>query len=124
MLGGINSFEDLLKKMENSVPAQTYALYIQKEAKPNSYHLKVLRQQAPDSVNVRPSYSGLLGYQQQVFRPPLILSVDSLPLRAEIIQEGGVQLLVIPFPLLKGLIRIGPVKENRRLMSVLESLNT
>ncbi|WP_164472596.1 HD-GYP domain-containing protein [Cohnella candidum] len=98
-----------LEMASEFVLARTYTFYV-KDAKNGCYVLKAVRHQSVDFGKVKPSYSGLTGYQKESYQPPVTLPLDALPRRTGIVKEGEVPLLSIPLKSGTGVIRIAPLR--------------
>ncbi len=103
------NLNDLLELVAEQVDAPTYVFYLYDESK-QGYLMKAVRHRSQDFGKVEPSYSGLVEYKKEQYLPPLSLSVQEAPERAEIRKAGEVKLLSVPIGSKRGLIRIGPVK--------------
>jgi len=99
----------LLDTCNSSIDAPGYFFYIY-DSKGQEYILKAVRHSERNTAEIAPSYSGLVPYEQEKYRPPLSLYLDE-ELGISIVNDGKVPLLNFPLSGGKGLIRLGPFKD-------------
>lgn len=99
----------ILDVVGEMVEARGYYFYL-REGRQDSLVLKVVKR-ATANVEVGPSYSGLISSDEEVYNPPLGLSLDAQPGGVAMVRERGVYLLSIPLwgPALVGVIHAGPL---------------
>jgi HD-GYP domain-containing protein (c-di-GMP phosphodiesterase class II) len=112
----------LLELVGTLIDAPVYAFYIF-DKKNRQYFLKGVRHSQTDFGKVRPSYSGLVSYKKEAYMPPISLYDHTIPIKAELQNEGEVPLFIIPLGGI-GAIRIGPIaKVSNKLKRVFDEFS-
>ncbi len=102
--------------------APTYTFYVLDKKKQN-YNLKAVRYQAQDYGEVRPSYSGLVSFQEGTYQPPLSIPVSRRVYAVTKKFEGEMPLFFLPVGE-TGLILVGPLEHlSQEQLVMLEALS-
>lgn len=115
------NLNDLLELVGEWIDAPTYVFYLYDEKK-KVYLLKAVRHRAQDFGKVEPSYSGLVEYKKEQYLPPLSVTLEEASSRIMIEKAGEVKLLAIPIGERQGLIRIGPLRNEKLRKQDMRSL--
>jgi HD-GYP domain-containing protein (c-di-GMP phosphodiesterase class II) len=114
------NLDRILEMISYLIEVPTYTFYVL-DRKGQSYLLKAVRYQSQDFGAVRPSYSGLVSFQQGSYMPPLSIPVSKRVYEVKKVEEGDIPLFYVPVGE-KGLLIIGPLqeikKENRMNLEV------
>lgn len=97
------------------IDAQSYGFYLI-DPKNNKYSLKSVRYSRDDIGEVGPSYSGLVPYSKEQYIQPISVQNQDIPDSTQIVTDGKVPILVIPFENKNALIRIFPVRKLSKKM--------
>lgn len=106
------NLDRLLEIISYLIEAPTYTFYTLNKKKEN-FILKSVRYQSEDFGEVRPSYSSLLSFQANTYRPPLSIPVSKRTYEIKKIIEGEVPLYYIPVGK-KGLILVGALGDIKK----------
>ncbi len=102
----------LLEMIAYLVKAPTYTFYVI-DKKNQNYILKAVRYQSQEFGEVRPSYSGLVSFQEETYMPPISLPVFSRVYEIKKKNEGEIPLFFIPVGE-QGLILVGPLEHMQK----------
>ena len=103
----INQCLDIICRM---FEAQSYGFYVY-DSKNDIYTLKSVRYSKSDLNEIGPSYSGLVPFEKEQYLQPISIPNQGISELTNIISQGKVSLLEIPFGSKNALIRIYPVKK-------------
>lgn len=106
------NLDRLLEIVSYLIEAPTYTFYVL-DKKNENYLLKSVRYQSKDFGEVRPSYSGLLSFQTNTYRPALSIPVSRRTYEIKKTVEGDVPLYYVPVGE-KGLILVGSLENVKK----------
>lgn len=112
-LGMEKNLNRFLEQVNHLIHAPVYSFYIYDE-KNNNYVLKAVRHMTDDEAEIQPSYSGLLPYSKEQYKPPISLPEHKYQPNIMMDYDGEVPILTIPIDGSKGMIRIGPLKKLKK----------
>lgn len=109
----------ILTEMQKFVEAPSFRFYIY-EPSQDHYVLKSIRQVINDS-DIKPAYSGLLPYEKQDYRSPLVYSKESFPSNTLVVREGELSKIWMPINGGGGFIIMGPIKKHsKKVIKILD----
>lgn len=106
------NLDRLLEMIAYLVKAPTYTFYVMNKKNQN-YILKAVRYQSQEFGEVRPSYSGLVSFQEGTYMPSISLPVSRRVYEIKKKSEGEIPLFFIPVGE-QGLILVGPLEHIRK----------
>lgn len=106
------NLDRLLEIIACLVKAPTYTFYVI-DKKNQNYILKAVRYQSQEFGEVRPSYSGLVSFQEGTYMPSISLPVSRRVYEIKKKSEGEIPLIYIPVGE-QGLILVGPLEHIRK----------
>ena len=106
------NLDRLLEMIAYLVKAPTYTFYVI-DKKNQNYILKAVRYQSQEFGEVRPSYSGLVSFQEGTYMPSISLPVSCRVYGIKKKSEGEIPLFFIPVGE-QGLILVGPMEHIRK----------
>lgn len=115
------NLDQLLEMIACLVKAPTYTFYVM-DKKNQNYILKAVRYQSQDFGDVRPSYSGLVSFQEGMYMPSISLPVSCRVYEIKKKSEGEIPLFYIPVGE-QGLVLLGPLEHiGKNEFRVIETL--
>lgn len=106
------NLDHLLEMIACLVKAPTYTFYVM-DKKNQNYILKAVRYQSQEFGDVRPSYSGLVSFQEGMYMPSISLPVSCRVYEIKKKSEGEIPLFYIPVGE-QGLVLVGPLEHIRK----------
>lgn len=100
----------ILSEMQKFVEAESFRFYMYQPSQ-DHYVLKSVRQVINDTA-IKPAYSGLLPYEKQDSRSPLVFSKESFPSKTLVVREGELSKIWMPINGGLGFILMGPINKN------------